>query len=104
MKILQFQVMGTVYECSLEPGTLGHVTRYDEHRFNLPHESWVVTGFANHHWCRSANVRMSPDVDPKALAKCFVFDRDHGTNRLWAGRRIQWARVVEVRGSGASAA
>ena len=86
MKTLHFTHAGTSYACSLEPETLGHVTRYGKHTFALPHPSWKILGFSHHHWCNSITIPLAVGIDPERLRRCFVWDSDHGTTRTWGGR------------------
>jgi len=104
MKTLHFIHAGTFYACSLEPGTLGHVTRYGEHTFTIPHPSWKILGFSTHHWHNRITILLTPDVKPEDLKRCFVWDSDHGTVRTWGGQyagklpRIQQAWITDSEG------
>ena len=86
MRTLNFTHGGTSYSCSLEPETLGHVTRYGEHVFALPHLSWKILGFSSHHWHNRITILLTPEIDPTILKRCFVWDSDHGTTRTWGGQ------------------
>jgi hypothetical protein len=104
MKTLYFTHAGTDYACSIEPETLGHVTRYGEHTFKLPHPSWTILGFSSHHWHNRITIPLTPAVDVKRILHCFVWDSDHGTTRTWGGQycgklsRISSARVTTTKG------
>ena len=86
MKTLHFIHAGTSYSCSLEPETLGHVTRYGEHTWALPHPSWKILGFSSHHRHNRISLPLTPDVSADLLPRCFVWDSDHGTTHTWGGQ------------------
>lgn len=101
MKTLHFIHAGTSYACSLEPETLGHVTRYGEHTWKLPHGSWVILGVSRRWNQKCIPVPLTPGIDPKTLIGGYAWDRDHGTIRTWGGQyrgklpRISSAWITE---------
>jgi hypothetical protein len=49
--------------------------------------TWIILGFSTHHW------RSFPDIPledafkhPHSIVKGLVWDKDHGTTRVWGGR------------------
>lgn len=102
MKVLNFEFKNTWYTVSLEKETLGHVVKYGNHTWLLPHSSWVIIGFSYHH------IRNHPDrpvdwaeSDPKCIVGCYVWDKDHGTTRTWRGvgnNRITTAYTTTLEG------
>lgn len=101
MRILHIQHRGTWYKISLEKATLGHVMQYGEHRFPLPNWSWRILGFSTHHWHRSITIPLTPDIAANVVKNCLVWDKDHGTTRIWGGSycgklpRVQSAYITE---------
>jgi hypothetical protein len=85
MKILHFRHRGESFKVSLEKETLGHVIQRNEHKFDLPHPSWVILGVSHHHWNNHITLHLSPTMNPKDLLGGLVWDRDHGTVRQWGG-------------------
>ena len=50
-------------------------------------DGWLFLGVSKHHWSNSIDVRLADAFkDPKSLLKGLVWDRDHGTTRVWGGR------------------
>lgn len=92
MKKLEFWHHGNHFVVSLSPKYPGHVMKYDEHTFKLPHESWRIIGFSRHHWKNSPDyyirdlINQSSEEITKKIRKTLVWDVDHGTTRLWGGR------------------
>lgn len=86
MRTLHFNHAGKHFAASLDPDTLGHVTRYGEHRWTLPHPSWKTLGVSKHHASNRVTVPLTPDIDAKEILGGYVWDLDHGTTRQWGGQ------------------
>jgi len=86
-KTLYFSTQnGNRFVISLEPGSLGHVMKYNEHTFPLPHTSWVVTGFSKNSQKNSPDFKVTPDLTREAIKGKYVWDLDHGTTRRWGDK------------------
>lgn len=77
---------GHRYRISLDPDTLGHVVKYDQHTFDLPHKEWRVIGFSKNPNKNSPDIRVSTDLTRDKIRGMFVWDVDHGTTRRWGDK------------------
>ena len=64
--------------------------------YDTPSGQWIFLGVSTHHWHR----RIIHDcaacfANPKLAVGGYVWDRDHGTVRTWAGERVTQAYVSD---------
>lgn len=86
-KTLYFSTKGGHrFRISLNPDTLGHVVKYDQHTFDLPHNEWRIIGFSKNPNSKSPDIRVSTDLTRDKIRGMYVWDIDHNTNRRWSDK------------------
>lgn len=107
-KILNFMIRGEWYQANEK----GWIKRPD---VVLPNgkvlstsqfsDTWILLGGSGHHWNNHITLRREEIFkNPKKFIGCLLWDRDHGTIRVWGGSycgripRVQSAYIETVKG------
>jgi len=51
------------------------------------YKDWILIGFSTHHWRNSPDISLEEAFKkPASIVGTLVWDKDHGTFRVWGGR------------------
>ena len=82
MKTLYFTIRGELYKVK-ENGDMIQT----DNTYNKWNDSWRLLGVSTHHMQRHATITVKELFEnPKRMIKGYLWDKDHGTKRLWGGK------------------
>ncbi len=79
-KEISFIIRGKRYEVNHK----GYIRRTDMKMDYSP--TWKFLGVSFHHWRQRIDIHLQEALEhPELLINGFVWDKDHGTERVWSG-------------------